>query len=77
VYAVLHYEGAPNAEPTTRADRSPSNVLKEYELAPLENPGAPGGGAPADHVIDLQYSRTTSGGTQASDIPLVTSQMKF
>ncbi|TEB24804.1 laccase 17 [Coprinellus micaceus] len=64
VYAVLHYEGAPNAEPTTRADRSPSNVLKEYELAPLENPGAPGGSAPADHVIDLQYSRTTSGGTQ-------------
>ncbi|TEB21723.1 laccase 17 [Coprinellus micaceus] len=64
VYAVLHYEGAPDAEPTTRADRDPDNVLKEHELAPLENPGAPGGNAPADHVIDLQYSRSTNGGTK-------------
>ena len=30
VYAVLHYDGAPNAEPTTRADRDPENVLQEY-----------------------------------------------
>ncbi|KAJ2930965.1 hypothetical protein H1R20_g6128, partial [Candolleomyces eurysporus] len=64
VYAVLHYEGAPNAEPTTRADRDPENVLQEYTLAPLENPGAPGGSAPADRIIDLQFSRSTSGGTK-------------
>ena len=64
VYAVLHYDGAPNAEPTTRADRDPENVLQEYTLAPLENPGAPGGSGPADRIIDLQFSRDTNGGTK-------------
>ncbi|KAJ2928522.1 hypothetical protein H1R20_g8580, partial [Candolleomyces eurysporus] len=64
VYAVLHYDGAPNAEPTTRRDRSPSNVLQEHTLVPLENPGPPGGSAPADRIIDLRYSRDTSGGTK-------------
>nr|DAA04521.1 TPA_exp: laccase 16 [Coprinopsis cinerea okayama7\ len=63
IYAVLHYEGAPNANPTTRADRSPSNVLKEHELVPLD-PGPPGGCGPADKIIDLQYSRDTSGTTK-------------
>jgi len=58
VYAVLHYDGAPNAEPTTNAEDGVSNLLKEYELAPLENPGAPGGSAPATRSIDLQFTRT-------------------
>ncbi|KAF6755667.1 laccase 16 [Ephemerocybe angulata] len=64
VYAVLHYEGAPDAEPTTPAKVGASNVLEEYQLAALENPGAPGGSAPADRIIDLQFSRETSGGTK-------------
>ncbi|TFK25254.1 laccase 17 [Coprinopsis marcescibilis] len=64
VYAVLHYDGAPNAQPSTRADRDPDDVLQEYQLAPLENPGPPGGSGPADRVIDLEFSRSTSGGTK-------------
>ena len=64
VYAVLHYDGAPNAQPTTRADRDPDDVLQEYQLSPLENPGPPGGSGPADRVIDLEFSRSTSGGTK-------------
>nr|DAA04522.1 TPA_exp: laccase 17 [Coprinopsis cinerea okayama7\ len=64
IYAVLHYDGAPNADPTTRADRDADNMLREHELVPLDNPGVPGGTGPADRVIDLQYSRSTSGGTK-------------
>ncbi|TFK37392.1 laccase 16 [Crucibulum laeve] len=58
VYAVLHYSGAPDAEPTTPADVGVQNLLQEYQLAALENPGAPGGSAPADRVIDLDFGRS-------------------
>ncbi|KDR65767.1 hypothetical protein GALMADRAFT_260110 [Galerina marginata CBS 339.88] len=62
VYAVLHYAGAPNAEPTTQADQSVQNLLEEYQLAALENPGAPGGSAPADRWIDLNFGMEVKNG---------------
>ncbi|KAF8155428.1 laccase 16 [Crassisporium funariophilum] len=62
VYAVLHYSGAPNADPTTQADQGPNNILEEYQLAALENPGAPGGNAPADRSIDLNFSQDVTNG---------------
>lgn len=62
VYAVLHYAGAPNAEPATQADVGVSNLLQEYQLAALENPGAPGGSAPADRSIDLNFSEQVTNG---------------
>ncbi|KAH6912620.1 laccase 16 [Coprinopsis sp. MPI-PUGE-AT-0042] len=64
VYAVLHYDGAPSGPPTTDEDDDPSNVLQEHQLAPLEDPGSPGGNVPADRVFDLSYSRDTGGGTR-------------
>lgn len=62
VYAVLHYAGAPNAEPTTQADMSVNNLLQEYQLAPLVNPGAPGGSAPADRSIDINFMKQVTNG---------------
>ncbi|PPQ70229.1 hypothetical protein CVT24_013087 [Panaeolus cyanescens] len=67
VFGVLHYDGASNSNPTTRNDDFPGDgdFLKEHELVPLENPGAPGGSGPADRVIDLSFTRTTIGGEEA------------
>lgn len=62
VYAVLHYQGAPDAEPTTQADQSVDNLLEEYQLSALENPGAPGGSAPADRSIDLNFASSVING---------------
>ncbi|PPQ70228.1 hypothetical protein CVT24_013086 [Panaeolus cyanescens] len=62
VYAVLHYQGAPNAEPTTKADDGVDELLEEYELAALENPGAPGGNTRADRAIDLNFSLDVENG---------------
>ncbi|THU91957.1 laccase [Dendrothele bispora CBS 962.96] len=75
VYAVLHYIGAPDADPNgkpknlaavaTITETDPSvaaksgglDLLDESELVPLFNPEAPGGSAPADRVIDLNFQR--------------------
>lgn len=67
VFGVLHYAGASSGNPTTKADDFPSggDFLQEHQLAPLENPGAPGGSGPADRVIDLSFTRTTIGGEEA------------
>ncbi|KAJ7599678.1 laccase [Mycena floridula] len=64
VFAVFHYEGASNAEPTTKPDFSAASttILEEYQLRPLDNAPAPGGHAPADHVIDLRFGQDTSNG---------------
>ncbi|KAF8155412.1 laccase 17 [Crassisporium funariophilum] len=59
VYAVLHYSGASASEPTTQASGTVINLLQEHLLAPLENPGAPGGNSPATKTIDLQFTRST------------------
>jgi hypothetical protein len=57
VFAVLHYEGAPNADPTVSPGQASGVQLQEFQLHALENPGAPGGSGPADHVIDLKFGR--------------------
>jgi hypothetical protein len=31
--------------------------LKEFELVPLVNPEVPGGAGPADHVVEINYSK--------------------
>ncbi|KAJ7676837.1 laccase 17 [Mycena polygramma] len=42
--------------------------LQEYQLKTLINPGAPGGSAPADHVIDLQFGTAGPGLWQINGI---------
>lgn len=53
--AILHYNSAPNSDPTT-SQGSSTNLLRETDLHPLENPAAPGkpdqGGA--DVPINLE-----------------------
>ncbi|PPQ89788.1 hypothetical protein CVT25_008167 [Psilocybe cyanescens] len=59
VYGVLHFQGAPAAEPTTKAKNGADDLLKEYQLVPLVNPGAPGGNSPATRSIDLSFTWST------------------
>ncbi|KAJ7140596.1 laccase 17, partial [Mycena crocata] len=66
VKAILRYAGAPVRDPvTTLALMGPvalkSGLLEEYQLATLIDPGAPGGSAPADHIIDLDFGTGGSG----------------
>ncbi|KAJ7062808.1 laccase [Mycena amicta] len=49
VKGILRYVGAPDEDPTTS------------EVITLVNPGAPGGDAPADHVIDLKFNSAGNG----------------
>ncbi|CAE6472720.1 unnamed protein product [Rhizoctonia solani] len=66
VYAVLRYEGAPEAEPTTEQTTAMGNApLVEENLHALINPGAPGGSDPADVVINLAIGRSTIDGSVA------------
>ncbi|KAF9008088.1 laccase [Hymenopellis radicata] len=62
VKSVLHYEGAPDAEPTGGRDlvALKKNDLEEHLLVPLFNAEAPGGSGPADHVIDLHFTETVN-----------------
>ncbi|KAJ6526113.1 Cupredoxin, partial [Mycena vulgaris] len=59
-FAILRYASAPTQDPTASAlvattlSKGP-DPLQEFQLAPLINSGAPGGSAPADHVIDLNF----------------------
>lgn len=62
VFAVLHYAGAPDAEPITQADVGVQNLLQEFQLAALVNPGAPGGSAPADRSIDINFGMQVKNG---------------
>ncbi|KAJ6562302.1 laccase 16, partial [Mycena capillaripes] len=50
VKAILHYQDAPIADPTTS-----TSVSTRSNPGTLIDPGAPGGSAPADHTIDLQF----------------------
>ncbi|KAF7352053.1 Multicopper oxidase [Mycena venus] len=69
VKGILRYAGAPIADPVTSALVSPvaldnggsAGMLQEFQLATLINPGAPGGSAPADHVIDLDFDAAGNG----------------
>ncbi|CAE7087340.1 unnamed protein product [Rhizoctonia solani] len=62
VFAVLHYQGAPNAEPTTEQGTAIGTALVEENLHALINPGAPGGSAPADVSLNLAIGRSTVDG---------------
>ncbi|CUA72896.1 laccase, multicopper oxidase, benzenediol:oxygen oxidorectuctase [Rhizoctonia solani] len=62
VFAVLHYAGAPNAEPTTEQGTAIGTALVEENLHALINPGAPGGSAPADVSLNLAIGRSTVDG---------------
>ncbi|QRV84241.1 Multicopper oxidase [Ceratobasidium sp. AG-Ba] len=61
VRAVLRYKGAPANDPTT--SQTSGTTLDISNLRPVENPGAPGGSAPADVVIDLNYGGISGGKT--------------
>ncbi|KAG9076158.1 hypothetical protein FS749_012095 [Ceratobasidium sp. UAMH 11750] len=58
VRAVLRYTGAPASDPTT--SQTSGTTLDIASLKPVENPGAPGGSAPADVVVDLKYGVQTA-----------------
>jgi len=57
--AILRYEGSPKTDPTTSQAKS-IMPLKESDLEPLENPGAPGkhqiGGADVNINLELALS---------------------
>ncbi|KAI3604175.1 laccase [Moniliophthora roreri] len=57
--AILRYVGAPVREPRDE-DWEPSRTLKEQDLHPLENPGAPGQPFPGgvDHSINFDFSNS-------------------
>ncbi|KAF8479910.1 laccase 17 [Gautieria morchelliformis] len=58
-FAVLHYDTAPDADPTTPQPTGlPAGGIEfqEFNLIPLENPGAPGGDQPADQVFNLTFA---------------------
>ncbi|KAF7341772.1 Multicopper oxidase [Mycena sanguinolenta] len=62
VKAILRYAGAPNSDPTTSgAGSSSAAPLQEFQLQTLINPGAPGGSAPADRTIDLDFDAAGNG----------------
>ncbi|CAE6417896.1 unnamed protein product [Rhizoctonia solani] len=65
VFAVLRYQGAPNAEPTTEQGTAIGTPLVEENLHALINPGAPGGSNPADVQVNLTIGRTTIDGKVA------------
>ncbi|KAG6886283.1 hypothetical protein C0993_006693 [Termitomyces sp. T159_Od127] len=54
--AIFRYLGAPPVEPTT-TNSSLHNPLVETNLHPLEDPGAPGGSAPAEISLCLNVTR--------------------
>jgi iron transport multicopper oxidase len=54
--AILRYQGATVADPTTTS--TVATPLVEANLHPLTNPGAPGGSAPADVPLNLAIAFT-------------------
>jgi hypothetical protein len=72
VHGVLHYDGASSSEPTTSKDPDEGTKLQEHLLRPLENPGAAGGSAPADRVIDLSFTRDYDDQLEVRIFPLIT-----
>ncbi|KIJ45892.1 multicopper oxidase [Sphaerobolus stellatus SS14] len=64
-YAVLHYTGASNGEPTTPQPVTlPAGgiAFAEYQLSPLVNPGAPGGSTPPDVALNLTFGIGSANG---------------
>ncbi|KAJ7165684.1 laccase 17 [Mycena crocata] len=78
VKAILRYAGAPVADPDTSSnvilplpEKGGGSVLQEFQLQTLINPGAPGGRAPADHVIDLDFNAAGKGVWEINGITYV------
>ncbi|KAF8583110.1 multicopper oxidase [Ramaria rubella] len=59
IFAVLHYAGAPNAEPTTKADGGGGGTLLQEQNLHAINEPVPGGNGPADRTIDLDFTKST------------------
>jgi len=57
IFAVLHYDGAPNADPVGSPGSASGTKLEEHNLHELGSTGAPGGSGPADHIIDLNFTK--------------------
>lgn len=51
---MLHYAGAPNADPTTKATGPSGNLLLEHELHPVNPPDISG---TPDQIFDLDFTR--------------------
>jgi iron transport multicopper oxidase len=51
--AVVHYNGAPDAEPDGSTNSTAGNLLLEQDLAVLVDPGSPGGDVPPDVHFDM------------------------
>ncbi|KAJ7075749.1 laccase [Mycena belliarum] len=72
VKAILRYSGAPAVDPkTNQLVLQKGGGLREYELQTLIKPGAPGGDAPADRVIDLDFDAAGPGLWEINGIPYV------
>jgi len=54
VYAVLHYEGADDADPTSDPPTASGTALLEYNMVPLDNVGITGTGD-ADQVFNVSF----------------------
>ncbi|KAJ6562240.1 laccase 16 [Mycena capillaripes] len=67
VKAILRYQDARIADPTTTS----TVVVARNNPGTLIDPGAPGGSAPADHVIDLQFGTAGPGLWQINGISYV------
>ncbi|KAF8589375.1 multicopper oxidase [Ramaria rubella] len=64
-WAVLHYNGAPDADPTAPQTNglAPGGIeFEEFNLVPLDNPAAPGGSNPADQVFNFTFGTTAANG---------------
>ncbi len=59
--AILRYEGAPDAEPTTSKQQD-CIPLREVDLHPLESPGAPGLPVPLGADVVLNFTLGFEGG---------------
>jgi iron transport multicopper oxidase len=57
VFAVMHYDGAANADPTDSPGSASGTVLEESLLRPLEPSNALK--PVADHIVDLNFGRDT------------------
>ncbi|KAJ7075747.1 laccase [Mycena belliarum] len=73
VKAILRYSGAPVVDPRTSQLALQKGVppLQEFQLQTLINPGAPGGDAPADRVIDLDFDAASCIVWEINGIPYV------
>jgi len=62
-WAVFHYCGASDADPTAPQPTGlpPGGIeFKEFNLIPLNNPASPGGADPADQVFNFTFGPTTA-----------------